>query len=484
MDRLRHAEELRRRARVARLDSLDRRRRAGRAGARRRDSRAARSRRRRPPATRSRASRYYLGRWIRSTDWYPDFHVRLYDRRTARWSEDAVHESIQCPGRVERLRGELLHYPYRDVSEHLAKIDRYTTLIASQWAADGRRDGGVGSHRLSAARLPAQLHPAPRLPRRPHRPGRLAAELVLRLPEIREAVRDAADRQRRTGAGAGRRARLRRRAGRGLTAPPMFSLHVDTARTWRGGQNQVLVTVLGLRALGHRTALVAHPSGELRRRAEEGLDFFPLAPRTEMDLTAAWRLSRLLKQLRPDVVHAHDPHGVAMAALALSMSTLPTTPRLIASRRVDFHLRGSALSRWKYRQVDCFICASEAIRHDARRRRHPAAAHGDRPRRHRPRAGQGRAAGGAAQGALAAARRPDRRQRRGARAAQGPEVPGRRDGRGCCTTSPTRASSSPAKASCTTRWRSRSGITTSRSTSSSPVSDPTSSRCTRRSTSS
>ena len=51
-----------------------------------------------------------------------------------------------------------------------------------------------------------------------------------------------------------------------------------------------------------------------------------------------------------------------MAALALSMSTAPARPRLIASRRVDFHLRNSALSRWKYRQVDCFICASDAIR--------------------------------------------------------------------------------------------------------------------------
>src|SRR5215218_10369052 len=142
----------------------------------------------------------------------------------------------------------------------------------------------------------------------------------------------------------------------------MFSLHVDTARTWRGGQNQVLVTVLGLRALGHRTALVAHPSGELRRRAQEGLDFFPLAPRTEMDLAAAWRLSRIIKQLRPDLVHAHDPHGVAMAALALSMSTLPKKAKLFAARRVDFHLRRSSLSRWKYRQVDCFICASDAIR--------------------------------------------------------------------------------------------------------------------------
>ena len=142
----------------------------------------------------------------------------------------------------------------------------------------------------------------------------------------------------------------------------MFSLHIDTARTWRGGQNQVLVTVLGLRSLGHRTMLVAHPGGELRQRAQEGLDLIPLAPRTEMDLNAAWRLSRLLKQLKPDIVHAHDPHGVAMAGLALSMSTQLAKPPLVASRRVDCHLRNSSLSRWKYRQVDCFICASEAIR--------------------------------------------------------------------------------------------------------------------------
>jgi glycosyltransferase involved in cell wall biosynthesis len=142
----------------------------------------------------------------------------------------------------------------------------------------------------------------------------------------------------------------------------MFSLHIDTARTWRGGQNQVLVTVMGLRVLGHRTMLVAHPGGELRQRAKEGLDLIPLAPKNELDLGAAWRLSRLLKQLKPDVVHAHDPHGVAMAALALSMSTQLAKPPLIASRRVDFHLRGGAMSRWKYRQVDCFICASEAIR--------------------------------------------------------------------------------------------------------------------------
>ena len=94
-----------------------------------------------PDAAGYRVSRVsnYLGQWIRSTDWYPDYHVRLYHRRAARWSEHTVHESIDCEGRVERLRGELLHYPYRNVSEHLAKIDRYTTLVAEQWSAEGRR---------------------------------------------------------------------------------------------------------------------------------------------------------------------------------------------------------------------------------------------------------------------------------------------------------------------------------------------------------
>lgn len=144
--------------------------------------------------------------------------------------------------------------------------------------------------------------------------------------------------------------------------PTMFSIHIDTARTWRGGQNQVLLTVNGLRERGHRAALVANPQGELLRRAAEGLELIPLAPRTEVDLSAAWRLSRVLKRLSPDVVHAHDPHGVTMAALALSMNRARAGPVLVASRRVDFHLRGGALSRWKYGRVDRLIAASEAIR--------------------------------------------------------------------------------------------------------------------------
>ncbi len=81
----------------------------------------------------------YLGRWIRSTDWYPDPQLRLYDRRRARWKDVLVHESVTLDGAPGWLRGELEHHPYRDIAHHLETMDRYTTLAAEQMRRDGRR---------------------------------------------------------------------------------------------------------------------------------------------------------------------------------------------------------------------------------------------------------------------------------------------------------------------------------------------------------
>ncbi len=81
----------------------------------------------------------YLGREIRGTDWYPDPQVRLFDRRRGRWQGALVHESVSVDGSVGRLRRDLLHFPYDDVSAHLRKIDAYTSLWAEQAHAGGRR---------------------------------------------------------------------------------------------------------------------------------------------------------------------------------------------------------------------------------------------------------------------------------------------------------------------------------------------------------
>jgi glycosyltransferase involved in cell wall biosynthesis len=84
---------------------------------------------------------WHLGRWIRSTDWYPDHQVRLYDRRSAQWTGQYVHEALTAQGSIGRLRGELQHFAYRDIADHLETIDRYTTLAARQMRDAGRHAG-------------------------------------------------------------------------------------------------------------------------------------------------------------------------------------------------------------------------------------------------------------------------------------------------------------------------------------------------------
>ena len=81
---------------------------------------------------------WHLGRWVRTTDWYPDDQLRLYDRRTAEWTGRYVHEAVTVRGTVGRLRAELEHFAFRDIADHLETIDRYTTYAAQQMHESGR----------------------------------------------------------------------------------------------------------------------------------------------------------------------------------------------------------------------------------------------------------------------------------------------------------------------------------------------------------
>jgi glycosyltransferase involved in cell wall biosynthesis len=89
---------------------------------------------------------HYLGEWIRTTVWYPDPQLRLYDRRAGGWVTSRVHESVTVNGAVETLSGdlELLHFPYADVSDHLRRIDAYTSLAALDMRDRGRTIGAAG----------------------------------------------------------------------------------------------------------------------------------------------------------------------------------------------------------------------------------------------------------------------------------------------------------------------------------------------------
>jgi glycosyltransferase involved in cell wall biosynthesis len=82
---------------------------------------------------------YYLGRFIRSTAWYPDHQLRLFDRRRGRWQGKYVHESVRIDGRVDELEGEMLHYSYENISDHVERLNHYAGLAALQMQEAGRK---------------------------------------------------------------------------------------------------------------------------------------------------------------------------------------------------------------------------------------------------------------------------------------------------------------------------------------------------------
>lgn len=85
----------------------------------------------------------YLGRWILHSGWYPDYKLRLYDRRLGKWRGAHVHESVVVTGRVETLPGEILHYTCDSLEEHRARIELYTDLAAREMLERGVRAGPV-----------------------------------------------------------------------------------------------------------------------------------------------------------------------------------------------------------------------------------------------------------------------------------------------------------------------------------------------------
>ena len=82
---------------------------------------------------------WYQGKCIRHSGWYPDYVLRLAKRSTARFTPDKVHERLKVSGTVGKLSSDILHYPYRNISHHIQKMNTYSSLSAEQMFAQGRK---------------------------------------------------------------------------------------------------------------------------------------------------------------------------------------------------------------------------------------------------------------------------------------------------------------------------------------------------------
>jgi glycosyltransferase involved in cell wall biosynthesis len=136
--------------------------------------------------------------------------------------------------------------------------------------------------------------------------------------------------------------------------------HLDTGRTWRGGQAQALLLMRELRARGVDQVLLAPPGPLLDRALVEGFEVERWSPRNELDVFAIGHARAILRGFAPNVAHAHSAHAHATGVPAARWAGVPA---VVVSRRVDFRVRTNLFSRYKYAmQVDRYLCISEGVR--------------------------------------------------------------------------------------------------------------------------
>ncbi len=79
---------------------------------------------------------YYLKHWIRHGGWYPDYQVRLFNRKTAKWTPVEVHEKVEAKN-YAKLSNHLNHYVFKSIEHHVATNNRYSGLLAQKLRQQG-----------------------------------------------------------------------------------------------------------------------------------------------------------------------------------------------------------------------------------------------------------------------------------------------------------------------------------------------------------
>ncbi len=76
---------------------------------------------------------FYLGRWIRHSGWYPDRKLRLFRKDKSRW-QGRIHEGLILEGKTKKIEGDILHFTYRNITDHINRLNRYSHMQAEDIA--------------------------------------------------------------------------------------------------------------------------------------------------------------------------------------------------------------------------------------------------------------------------------------------------------------------------------------------------------------
>ncbi len=281
----------------------------------------------------------YCGKWIRSTSWYPDRKLRLWDSRNGAWGGMNPHDIfiLKKGTRQKKLKGDLLHYSYSSVSEHIEQINRYSTIISEAYFKNGIRSRW---HKIL-------LNPLWRfikdyLVKRGFMDGyygfvisvNSAHEVFLKYVKLRDLYRDQKRRERQTIC--------------------LFNLSSD----WGGGEKWHVDVAAYLTKRGYKVLSVSSAGSPFAQKMKEtGVKgyHFPIANLGFLNPIRVLKLSRIFKKEGVGTLVTSLPSDMKAASIAAREARVPN---IIYRRGSAIPIRNTFLNRYLLRKVVSHIIAN------------------------------------------------------------------------------------------------------------------------------
>jgi len=290
----------------------------------------------------------FCGKWIKHSGWYPQWKPRLFQRQYVRWEGDYVHEKLVIPLGFKRkkLKGKLLHYTYTNQKDHLDRIDNYAYLGAQKIIASKKKPTWfkikfspywrfIRSFLLQLGFLDGKA-------------GWIISQRKILLTRKKYNYYKILNTDQDRNAD---------------KSPHLRILHLSTALSWRGGEQQIAYLSEELINNDVEQIIYCPRGSKLHNYAlGRGISIVTFPKTNVFDPLNLIRLKRACQKYRINILHIHDSNGHTMACMAATL--LAIKPKLVLNRRVDFSPRINLFSRWKYNHpgIDSIICVSNKIK--------------------------------------------------------------------------------------------------------------------------
>jgi glycosyltransferase involved in cell wall biosynthesis len=289
----------------------------------------------------------YCDKWIYHCGWYPDVKLRLFNRKYAHWGGTNPHDKviIDPTAGIAHLQGDLLHYSYASVADHVRQVEKFSKI-----GALAKLEKGESSYPLKTWMHVIASFLKTYFLKRGFLDGyygwiiaRLSAREVYLRYRILEKYKK-------------------------TKQPPseLKLLHISTADSWRGGEQQISYLAGELKINDFPQVVICPAASPLNKLChQKNIPVISYKKRWALDIYLALKIKKICRQQQFAILHTHDSH--AHTAAFLSAILFRNKTPIVVSRRVDFPISSSVFSTWKYNHkcIKKIVCVSEAIKNIA-----------------------------------------------------------------------------------------------------------------------